>query len=188
MLGRYTGRKLRAELSDTAYIPADAGTWDAGSRDIYEGLEMATGRVVSLVDTMSAPWDSSRRDQTITLRPGFCVVRHSTFRGKDMGLTFIMRPSDAAPMLPAPVTLTDLDRCILAYTAGRKASYAGLDRYGMAQQDHANSWATPLHTVDPFPARAAWDEAKATLIGRGLLNGAGAITPAGRNAIGGGLL
>lgn len=180
----YNGAQFKAEIGDTAFIPADAGTWSEGSREIFHGVRLADGATVPLTDTSSAPWDDSRRDQRLTLRPGFAVVRHSIFCGKDMGLTFIMTASDAAPLLQAPAAeLTPVERVVLFYTASRKASYNGKDRYEMARDDsrYTWSWPTGLEMPNPFPRRDDWEAGKAALCSRGLLNKAGAITPAGRN-------
>lgn len=177
----YTGKKFAVRVTETAFIPADAGLWDHGSRDLYRVVRLADGATVTMPGQTSAPWDATRRDQTVTLTPGLCVVRHSDFQGKDMGLTFYLHPLDAAPMLPAPIELSPLEKTILEYTAGRKASYNGKDRYQMAADDHGPyGYAKPKLT--PFPSRGEWDAAKVALASRGFLTKAGAITPAGRNA------
>ena len=122
----------------------------------------------------AAPWDKERsHDQTVALSPSFVVVSHSIFQGKDMGLTFYVHPAVAAKMLPAPVELSDLDKTILSATVNYKSSYGGLDRYQMAQRDQYGKL---------FPTREAWELGKESLASRGLLNKAGAITVAGRNA------
>lgn len=176
--GGYNGKKFAVRVCESMTIPAEAGTWDGGSRETYIIKRLADGASVTATDTMSAPWDERRVDRKVTVTPGLCVVRHSTFQGKDMGLVFFLNPADAAPMLPAPATLTPVEKLVLDYTSGRKASYNGRNRYQMAQDDQR--WATVK--IDPFPTVADWDAAKATLIGGGYLNKAGAITPKGRNA------
>lgn len=176
--GSYTGRKFKVRVGDKVTIPSDAGLWDHGSRDVYNMLRIVDGAAVPFPGQQAAPWDSRRADQSISLTPGYCVVRHSSFQGKDMGLCFYLHPADAAPMLPAPAA--DLDpvaQLVVNYTVSRKSSYMGRDRYQMALED--NRWARP--PMEPFPTRGQWDAAKAEMIARGYLNKAGAITPAGRN-------
>ena len=180
--GGYSGKTFEARVCEEMTIPADAGLWSGGSRETYRLINMQTGQMVEPVNHNAAPWDG-RSDQTVALKPDFAVVRHSTFSGKDMGLTFYVHPQNAAAMLPAPADLSPLDSIILEYTAGRKSSYGGKDRYDMAQDDHRSGWADAKALKGlPFPARAEWDACKVSLAARGFLNKAGAITPKGRNA------
>jgi hypothetical protein len=170
----YSGKHLKARVCERVTVPMTAGLWDGGSRDTYRVVRLSDGAEISPVDESAAPWDRSRSAREIALEPGFCVVEHSIFRGKDLGLTFHMHPQDATRMLPAPVELTELERMVLEATRSLKASYGGRDRYQMATDN--------LRYSDK-PSRTQWDEAKAALIGRGYLNKAGAITTAGKNAV-----
>jgi len=176
--GAYRGNKFRVVVTESVHIPSHAGLWDGGSRDTFRGVRLTDGAEVPLSDNMSAPWDAKRQDFTAKLVPGIAVVEHSTFCGKDMGLRIYVHPSDAAPMLSAPVELTAVERLVLDYTNGRKSSYAGKDRFQMAVEDLRYN----KRGIDRLD-RAIWDEAKSALISRGLLNKAGAITTAGRNAV-----
>lgn len=175
----YRGKFFRVMLCERVTIPSDAGLWDGGSRTTYHVIRLADGATVPAANHAAAPW-ADRRDNTIVLRPGFAVVQSSMFRGKDMGLTFHMLASDAAPLLPSPApAMTEHERIVLEYTASRKASYGGRDRYQMYRDDAAPCWKPK---PDNLMTRADWDAAKAALIERGYLNRAGAITVAGRNA------
>lgn len=179
MRGTYSGKMFKAEITESVTVPAYAGNWDGGSRDTYTAIEIATGRQVPISDNMSAPWDKSRQDVAVAIAPGFAVVRHSVFCGKDMGLTFYVHPDNAARWLPAPVDLSEHEMVVLRATKGLKSSYGGMDRYQLAEREtHFDAAAAAA-----FPTRAQWDAAKQSLIGRGMLNKAGAITVAGRNAI-----
>lgn len=178
--GPYTGRKFQLVVTETVTIPADAGLWQDGSRERYLGMDLATGDRAIGGFNRASPWDTSRRDTTVTIPPGRAVVRETILRGKDMGLTFYITPADATPLLSAPVELTEHERAVLKATAEFKSSYGGQSRYEMAR-DRA-SWNT---AAPAFPTPAEWDAAKGALAERKLLTRAGAITPAGRNAIGG---
>lgn len=181
MRGSYNGKKFKAEVCTEMTIPADAGLWDGGSRDQYRAINLETGVDALAPGQNRAPWDRGREDRRIALAPGFAVVRHSYFCGKDMGLTFYVHPDNAAKLLPAPsAELTAFEKIVLSATASYKSSYGGMDRYQMALRDARYSNGAE-HMA--FPSRAEWDDAKITLIGKGMLNKAGAITPAGRNAI-----
>lgn len=177
----YAGRSFTAQITDKVTVPMDAGLWSGGSRDLYHVIRLSDGAMIEAQDHSAAPWDN-RRDNVVTLQPGIAVVRHSIFCGKDSGLTFYMVAADVAPMLPAPVAdLTAHESIVLNATASYKSSYAGRDRYQMAQDDARYN----LHgmTLETYPTRAEWDSAKASLVTRGYLNKAGAITNAGRNAL-----
>lgn len=178
--GGYSGGKFKVRVVESVTIPADAGLWSGGSRETYRIVRLVDGAAVAGSDDMSAPWNRSRDDRAVTLQPGFAVVCHSMFCGKDMGLTFYVHPADAAALLPAPsAELRDLEKLVLKATRSYKSSYAGKDRYQMACNDLRWDRSKPA-----IPTRAQWEEARTALIGRGLLNKAGAITVAGRNAIG----
>jgi hypothetical protein len=180
--GRYAGRKFQAVIGETMHIPATAGMWEGGSRETYHGLRLADGADVSLSDG-DAAWAGKQADRTMTLEPGIVVIRSSVFQGRDMGLTIFMHPATAAPLLPAPIDdITEVEQLVLNYTAHRKSSYGGKDRYEMMVDDRApwRSWSDKAG--QPVPTREEWNAAKVTLAERGLLNKAGAITPAGRNA------
>lgn len=178
--GSYTGTKFRAIVAESVTVPSHAGLWDGGSRDTYELIDMATGESVPASDNVSAPWDP-RKDRKIELRPGYCVRQHTIFCGKDLGLRFYVHPDNAAKLLPPPpAPLTAHEKIVLEATCTLKASYNGQDRYDMSRPP---SWAIDKRAE--FPTRAQWNDAKATLIARGYLNKAGAVTVAGRNARGG---
>ena len=160
----YDGRKFVAVLTETVVIPATAGFWDGGSRDQFHAICLATGATLPLpnADFM----DTGARDRRTAIPPGLAIVRHSTFQGRDTGLTYFMRPEDAAPLLPAPAeelepTQRAVLRIIRSYIPKVRMEYA--EREGI--------------TADAYAA------AKASLITAGLLNAAGAITTAGKNAI-----
>jgi hypothetical protein len=180
--GSYSGKSFKAVVTESMTIPSDAGLWAGGSRDVYRAMSLETGEQVRAADHDAAPWDHSRRDQPVALRPGFAVVRHSIFCGKDMGLTFYIHPDNAAKLLSAPdAELTELQQTVLDYTRSRKSSYNGQDRYDMAKHDATFSSYYRTGEKKEFATRAQWDEAKAALFTMGLLDKRGAITVKGRN-------
>ena len=179
--GAYDGKKFSAIITDSVTIPADAGLWSGGSRDTYSAIRLSDGKQVPVSDNMSSPWNDSRQDRNVDLANGLAVIRHSMFRGKDMGLTFYIHPNNAATLLPAPQeALSEHERIVLNATKSYKSSYNGMDRYTMAQNNVR--WG-PVEKRDSFPTREQWNDAKNKLIVSGHLNKAGAITVKGRNAI-----
>lgn len=172
----YTGKKFKARVTESVHIPMTAGLWDGGSCDTYRVVRIADGAAMMPTAEGAAPWDNERKARDIKLEPGFCVIEHSIFCGKDMGLTFHVHPADAAPLLPSTTELDPTEQLVLNATAAFKASYNGRDRYDMATDDLRYARA-------PYPTRDAWNTAKEALISKGLLTKAGAITTAGRNAV-----
>lgn len=171
----YDGAKFKAIVCETVTIPTTAGMWESGSRDAYSAINLATGRQISL-DMIGGndPWDR-KAPITIELPPNVAIVVHTIFCGKDLGLTFYLRATNAAQLLSAPsIALSPVQRAILIATRSYKASYAGRNRRDMWNADNR---AAPI-------GAEAWNTGKAELVTLGYLNKAGAITVAGRNAIG----
>jgi hypothetical protein len=181
--GGYDGKKFAARVAESVSVPSDAGLWSGGSRDVYTLIELASGVRHPMPGQSASPFDSARQERTVTLKPGFAVVRHSTFCGKDMGLTFFIHPDNAATLLPAPAAdLSPVEKLILKYTKECKASHNGQDRYDMAAADmRYGSRGVKETGVETMPTRDEWDAAKALLISGGYLNKAGAITVKGKN-------
>lgn len=181
--GGYDGKKFSARVAESVTVPSDAGLWSGGSRDVYSLVELASGVRHPMPGQNTSPFDGARQERTVTLKPGFTVVRHTIFCGKDMGLTFYVHPDNAAALLPAPAAdLSPVARLVLKYTKERKASYNGRDRYDMAADDFRyGGSAIKALGVETMPSRDEWNEAKALLISGGYLNKAGAITVKGRN-------
>ncbi len=162
--GTYRGKQFQAEVCETVTVPIDAGLWDSGSREKYHGVRLADGAMVELAHHSTAPWDPKRRENVVTLQPGIAVVRHSVFCGTDMGLTFYVHSADAAPLLPAPVSLSISEKAVLNII-GRVSARHRLDAY-------LRFGITPAELATAVDA----------LIEKRLVQRNGAITTAGRNA------
>lgn len=166
---RYSGRKYKADISDT--VTLHNTYWSGGTRSTYSAVDLNTGQKVSIA-TDSAPviFGLDYDGQQITLKPGYAIIEHSMFCGKDMGLTFHIHPDNAGKFLPSPNTdLSESELCLLDATAGLKGSYGG--RKPRIDMMRFNGFSD----IDI-------DTAKTLLIEKGLLRKNGAITPAGRNA------
>ena len=181
--GGYDGKKFAARVAESVIVPSDAGLWAGGSRDVYVLVELASGVRHPVPGQAASPFDGARQERSIPLKAGFAVVRHTTFQGRDMGLTFYVHPDNAAALLPAPAAdLSPVEKLVLKYTKERKASYNGRDRYEMAVDDmRYGGSAIRALGVETMPTRDAWNAAKASLISGGYLNKAGAITVKGKN-------
>jgi len=166
----YRGRRYRVRVTDH---PLDIRTyWDGGSRDYFAFVDLESRSVSAQVPPQSAFDRPIAGADAVTLPTNVACVEHTISCGKDLGLTLIVHPRNAAPLLPAPVTTSDHEQIVLTYTAQYKNTYSGRTnlRYSEA---HESTKITPEQ----------WNTAKATCIKRGLLNKAGSITPTGRNAV-----
>jgi hypothetical protein len=166
----YAGNKFKLAISDGTVNCASC--WGGGSRDYFVFLNLATMERTGTMPAQSAFDRKVDGLDAVPMQPGFAIVEHSIFCGKDMGLTIHIHPDNATPLLPAPNELSADESTCLKYTCGRKSSYAGIPDYRF-HEAHQRTGIT----------RNAWLAAKASLIAKGLLNKAGAITPAGRNAV-----
>lgn len=162
----YSGRKF--EITTGTCFNPNENNWQGGSRT-YMKLVSRDGKMVT-VPECGNPF-SGFAPESVEIPPQSILVEHVLFCGKDLGLRFVIRPEEFDTLaLPAPVDLTEDEKLALIFTRSRKASYDGKNRKQMA-------------VSDGFDVNG-WDFAKDSLISKGLLNKAGAITPAGRNAIG----
>lgn len=156
---------LTVHLGESVTMPFDAGTWSGGTREIYSAVELASGRAVSITDTLSAPWDAGRRNRQIALKPGYAVAVTGSFCGKPATTSLYCLPCDVAPMLPAPAPALDfhclvvLDACSGLISSARKDEYR---RQGLSDAEVA--------------------AATATLVTMGYLKPRGGVTVAGMNA------
>lgn len=164
--GAYAGNKFRAIVCETVTIPIDAGLWSGGTREIYYLVELATGNQIPFPNQDTSPFNNDRRETIVNLESGYAVVKHSTMQGNDTGLTFYLRPENAAPLLPQTVELTNAQKQVLGITRSYIASYR-----------KEAAFAAGIGTK-------AWDRIKTDLIALGMMKKNGALTIKGKNAIG----
>jgi len=165
----YRGRTFK--LSSSSHPIDVTSYWGGGSRDYYVALNLTTGKTLP-VPQNGTPFDGGPvAPDGVGVPPGYLIAEHTIFCGKDLGITFHVHPDTSTKFLPDPVELTDDGRIVLNLTSGLKNTYGGETdiRFREAQRDGMT--------------RDRWDTAQARLIADKLLNRAGAITTAGRNAI-----
>ncbi len=150
-------RKYSVNVSTTVNIPVTAGMWDGGSIDRFYMLNLSTG------DVMQMPQGGKDK---ISLEPGFAFIRHSVFCGKDVGLNFIVHPDNAA-LFPKPASNLTKEENIVLYLI---ASYIPKVRIQEAETYYGVS-------------KDMYREIVTSLKDKGLVNGCGAITTAGKNAV-----
>ena len=93
----YRGRSFRVVPSGRVTF-ADLH-WDGGTRSEYKAVRLAGGRAAEL--SIGLPWASPTEGRTVDIPPGFVVVEHSQFCGKDCGINIYCHPGDVGAMLPA---------------------------------------------------------------------------------------
>lgn len=135
-------------------------------------VNIATGKGIALPENGTPFSNGGKAVRIETLPDGVALICHSM--GPYERATIYLNPANIrADMLPAPVEMTREERIVLCATRCFKSSYAGIKNYRFSE-------ATACTGI----SLADWETAKLSLIGRGLLNKAGAITDEGRNAIG----
>ena len=163
----YRGRKFKLDNHGSVSLKS---YWDGGSRDYFVVLSLDNGKALEV------PQNGTMFDglnfEPFTIPPGYLVVEHSIFMGKDTGITFHVNPQTSLGFLPEAPDLTDDQRTVLKYTASHKNTYAGMTnvRYREAHRD------TGITSDD-------WEYAKAACIAKELLTRGNAITNAGRTAL-----
>lgn len=166
----YTGRKFRVTpFSGPMRLDSN---WSGGSRDWFVFINLVTGQ------TMPVPENGTPFTDTIgrltALPENVVLIEHTISCGKDMGITVHVAPENMNRLaLPAPVELTWEEKVVLSATRSLKSSYNGVSNYRQREAMERTGITA-----------SEYDTAKASLIGKAMLNRAGAITDAGRNAIG----
>lgn len=162
----YAGRTFRARVHEAETIECTAMQWSGGTRSTW----LAFNPTEHQIRTIAPPRYPGPDHTTHTIEPGWLVVEHSIFCGKDMGLTFHIRPDMAAGLLPATEGEDpDVDAVCVATASLRNTYGKRTDiRY---QEAHAVTGIT----------RERWEAATERAIAAKLLRRNKSITPRGRN-------
>lgn len=144
--------------------------WDEGTRYSYSLIDLASGSLRD-IPHVNPPQFGGPDRQRLTMQDGIAVIE-SYYTGYKHLTKIFLHPNNAAKLLPAPVELSEDEKIVLVFTAGLKPSYGLIKDYRFHK-------ARRKHNI----TSERWLAAKASCIGRKLLNRAGAITNEGRNAI-----
>ena len=79
----YKGRKFYIHKQGTLRLSNT--NWDEGSRTYYTAVNLKTGE--NMPATEFAPWNNPIEGQVAVISPGFGIMTHSYFCGKDCGVT-----------------------------------------------------------------------------------------------------
>lgn len=163
----YTGNRVMVETAGGVRF---TGTmWSDGYRESY-CIVRYDGQTAS-IPTEPFLQRSELHERDYVLKPGYAVVRRT--QGRCPHVTIIVHPDMVPRFLPADDGKLDRDHLIvLVATRSLKSSYAGVKNYRLAEVQQYTGITSDR-----------WEAAKADLIGRKLLNKAGAITNDGRNAL-----
>lgn len=146
--------------------------WSGGSRDYFAFVNMGVAGLATQVPENGTPFTPAINNELTTLPTNIALVRYH--RGPHEYVTvFVPAENLNRFALPAAVPLEWAEQVVLAATATYKNSYGGLTNCRFREATRATG-------ID----ENQWNLAKATLMAKKLLNAAGAITDAGRNAVG----
>ena len=97
----YRGRKIKVYATEK--VSVHDLNWSGGSRSQYRACTL-DGRTLGNLDRYNAmhPWSNPAEGATLPTMTGACVVCHTIFCGKDVGLRIAVHPSDLPKLLPAP--------------------------------------------------------------------------------------
>ncbi len=100
----YKGRKFVVETTER--ITFYDTNWAGGTRNQYVLVRLADGAAKGF--DAPAPWVNAVEGKTVDMVPGFAVVEHTIFQGKDCGIRVHAHPSDMASLLPwfGKITIT----------------------------------------------------------------------------------
>lgn len=85
----WKGRKFYVQISDKARRLLSY--WDGGSKDDFRVVEIATGQISHPPTVYPFGGENNPNYQP---QPGFALVEHSIFCGKDGGCTVYLHPDD----------------------------------------------------------------------------------------------
>ncbi|RKY80843.1 hypothetical protein DRQ07_05165 [candidate division KSB1 bacterium] len=164
----YKGFKFSYHICNNPVITVRS-YWDGGSRTYFNFVNFNSSEKLKVLEERKEGLHTCKK---VELIPGWALVEHSFFCGKDTGLTVLFHSSDKN-MLPEKADLTDNEKTVLIATSSYKNSYGGRSNIRF----HEARRSTGI-------TQSEWDETKKALIKRGLLLKNGGIRSEGRYAIG----
>lgn len=160
----YRGNKFQLSYADSIHVN---NLWSEGSKEDTVFVRLDTLEVYRPPDTYHAG------AQETPIPEGVVAVQHVRFRGEDLGIRFVAPPG-AARFFPAPASdVTEDELIVLDATRSYKSSYGGRTDNRYSEANHYTGITL-----------SRWNAAVGSLMERGLLNKARAITTAGKNAVG----
>jgi hypothetical protein len=168
ILNGYTGKSITWS-AETTYVVQNT-YWDEGSRYSYSAVKLGDGKRAKMPQYNPPQFGGPTVPEQPT-HPGLVILEENSYGGR-RHLHIYVHPDDAPRLLPPVDTVTDNERTVLTYTARLKNTYGGETNIRFREASRETKITA-----------GEWESAKNALISRRLLNKAGAITVAGRNAI-----
>lgn len=94
----YQGRKFRIETRDSYTM---SNYWDGGTRNYARAVQLDTGKTLSPTMLTEFPYDESAH-VAVHIPPGWAILEHSIFCGKDCGITLYVPTTNPALTSAAP--------------------------------------------------------------------------------------
>ena len=168
----YRGKKFRVEGLELKAPRSLTSYWSEGCRDYWALVNLSNGRVFHVPENGTPFANSGKSFQIGNLPIGIALVNRS-YSGNFESITISVHPNNLNRMaLPSVPELSENEKMVLKYTRSLKSSYAGISNYRFHEANRETGISLSV-----------WEQTKATLISKGLLNKAGAITESGRNAV-----
>lgn len=160
----YTGRKwtvcVHPDMEVTLHNLSGSG---GGTWSDFWAVEMREGGRVEPAHRPEFLGPTWGRAPTVPIPEGVAIVERARFCGEDLGVLIHIRPDSAQGLLPAPVELTPEETTVLFTT-------------GASQDSKRETYRRYRMTPEKV------EQAKASLVSKGLLTRGGARTAAGKNA------
>ena len=162
----YNGTKFRVEVIPGDTFKMHDTSWSGGSRTSY-ALFNIEKMATAILPNFHPVFDGQIIPNEIRVEPGYVVVQHDIFCGKDMGLTLHVH-SDNYKVFELPIVsdLTQSEQVVLHVTKCLKS---------FARREEAKRYKVSV---------PMFEFAKNSLIAKGLLAANGAITVKGKNVEG----
>ena len=168
----YRGKKFRVEGLELKAPRSLTSYWSGGHRDYWALVNLNNGKVFHVPENGTPFVNRGKSFQIGCLPVGIALV-HWSKSGYFESITISVHPNNLNRMALPPISeLSENEKMVLKYTRSLKSSYAGISNYRF----HEASRETGI-------TLSVWEQTKASLIVKGLLNKAGAITESGRNAV-----
>lgn len=94
----FSSKKRETRIVVTETVTFQNTFWDGGSKSEYRAVKLESGET-AILDVGSSPWTAIAEGKTVTLEPGFAIVEHSVFCGKEVLLTVYLHPSNVTEKL-----------------------------------------------------------------------------------------
>ena len=163
----YTGYDLEVKVFSG---PRELSSyWSGGTRQMWHVVRLTDRKIMTLPEC-GGHWCQPDAQKITELPEDFCLVNVS--EGHMKYATIYFNELNLNKYLPAASgSVPNAVQVVLHYVASRKSSYGGISNYRFhAYKEDGGKM-----------SQEEWDAAKAEGYRLGLLNKAGAITPAGRN-------